>query len=277
MNGILGRLRAMNPLAHHITNLVTMNDCANATLAVGGSPVMTSNAEEASEMASMASALVLNMGTCDEAQYEAMALAAKAARRKGTPIVFDPVGAGATEYRRRLARRVMEELSPDIVKGNAAELSFLASLVSARLGARDRPRQRGVDSTGAAEALALRAVGEGYGCVAVATGAVDLAYASGQLWAVRGGVEEQGRVCGTGCMSASVLACLAAASGGDYLDAALSSCLIFKLAGEAARRRMASTGGGLSAFRWALMDELSLLRDEALEAAMPERCERLHA
>ncbi len=253
MGGFLKLVREHSPLVHHITNYVTMNDCANATLAIGGSPVMTASPDEAAEMASIASALVLNMGTCDEDQYRAMAEASGTARKRGIPVVFDPVGAGATAFRRRYALRVMEELAPDLVKGNAAELSFLAGSAS---------EQRGVDSTGSATRDALLAVRERYRCVAVATGPVDLACGEGGLVYVRGGNEELGRVCGTGCMSASVLACLAAVSAGNYLEAAVSCSLLMKLAGEEAQRRRMLKDGGLSSFRWALMDELGRVDDE---------------
>lgn len=265
-------LRAASPLIHHITNYVTMNDCANATLAIGGSPVMTAAVEEAPQMAALASALVLNMGTVDEGCLRAMLAAGRVAADRGIPVVFDPVGAGATEYRRNIALRIMEEIRPDIVKGNAAELSFLGGLASS---------QRGVDSRETAKADALFAVAARYGCVAVATGEQDYVCDGAELWAVRGGNPPLGRVCGTGCMSASLAASLAAVSGENLLQAALSSCLAMKLAGEEAERIALASGRGgtpgLSTFRWALMDALGRLDDLTLDARRAERCGVLDA
>jgi hydroxyethylthiazole kinase len=268
---IIELLRSKSPLIHHITNFVTMNDCANATLAVGGSPVMVSSAEEAPQMAALASALVLNMGTSDDANLAAMLAAGRVAKDRGIPVVFDPVGAGATAFRQRVSLRVMEEIRPDIVKGNAAELSFLGGLKSA---------QRGVDSLQTAKAEAMFAVASRFGCVAVATGEDDCVCDGAELWAVRGGNPTLGRVCGTGCMGASVIASLAAVSGGAYLHASLSGCLAMKLAGEEAERiaQAARPGGapGLSTFRWALMDALGWLDDAALDAARKAKCEAMH-
>lgn len=266
---LIETLRSASPLIHHITNYVTMNDCANATLAVGASPVMVSSPEEAPQMAALASALVLNMGTSDEAGIRAMLSAGRTAKDRGIPVVFDPVGAGATPYRQALSLRIMDEVRPDFVKGNAAELSFLGGLKSA---------QRGVDSLESAKAEALFTVASRYACVAVATGEADHVCDGKTLYLVRGGNPTLGRVCGTGCMSASVLASMAAVSPDAYLRAALSTCLAMKLAGEAAERAVSAASPdlapGLASFRVALMDNLSRMDDDALEAAW-DRCEAM--
>lgn len=98
----LTALRRERPLIHHITNFVTMDDCANATLAIGASPTMTNSVEEVAEMAGAAKALVLNLGTLQQWTLEAMVLAGKAAAANGVPIIFDPVGAGGTTFRTQL-------------------------------------------------------------------------------------------------------------------------------------------------------------------------------
>ena len=56
-------IHKMKPLVHHITNWVTIYDCANITRAFGGLPVMAHAREESGDMAGLASALVLNIGT----------------------------------------------------------------------------------------------------------------------------------------------------------------------------------------------------------------------
>jgi hydroxyethylthiazole kinase len=119
----LRELRERKPLVHQITNYVVMNETANATLALGALPVMAHAPQEVEEMASIAGALVLNIGTLSEDWIEAMLLAGKAARG---PIVLDPVGAGATRYRTETARRLLDELDIAVVRGNAAEIAILA-------------------------------------------------------------------------------------------------------------------------------------------------------
>src|SRR5689334_19110132 len=101
----LRRLRAEAPIVHNITNFVVMNTTANALLAIGASPVMAHSAHEVEEMVGIARALVLNIGTLDEDWVESMVLAGRAARKRGIPIVLDPVGAGATTYRTATAKR----------------------------------------------------------------------------------------------------------------------------------------------------------------------------
>src|SRR5438477_12627992 len=92
----LRELRDRKPLVHQITNYVVMNETANATLALGALPVMAHALEEVGEMAAIAGALVLNIGTLSPDWVEAMILAGQIANQRGTPVVLDPVGAGAT-------------------------------------------------------------------------------------------------------------------------------------------------------------------------------------
>src|SRR5207244_13130542 len=103
-------LREHRPLVHQITNYVVMNETANATLAIGALPVMAHAPQEVEEMAALAGALVLNIGTLSEHWVEAMVLAGRAANAAGAPVVLDPVGAGATRYRTQTAKRLLDEL-----------------------------------------------------------------------------------------------------------------------------------------------------------------------
>src|SRR5215207_7695463 len=159
----LRELRERKPLVHQITNYVVMNETANATLALGALPVMAHAPQEVEEMAAVAGALVLNIGTLSEHWIEAMLLAGKAA---GGPIVLDPVGAGATRYRTETAKQFLDELDVAVVRGNAAEIATLAG------------RQadiRGVESIGAVDAAEelAREAARSLGVVASVTGPID--------------------------------------------------------------------------------------------------------
>src|SRR5690349_7302241 len=135
-------LRERKPLVHQITNYVVMNETANATLALGALPVMAHAREEVEEMAPLAGALVLNIGTLSPPWVEAMISAGRAANGAGVPIVVDPVGAGATRYRTDTARRLLDELEVAVVRGNQAEIATLAGREA---------KIRGVESIGAGE------------------------------------------------------------------------------------------------------------------------------
>src|SRR3989339_600773 len=123
---LLKKVKEQKPLIHHITNWVTIYDCANIVRAIGALPVMAHAKEEAADMAKIASALVLNIGTLTNELIESMKLAGKAANEKGAPIVLDAVGVGATKLRDDKALELLKDLKIDIIKGNASEIAKLA-------------------------------------------------------------------------------------------------------------------------------------------------------
>jgi hydroxyethylthiazole kinase len=93
---------------------------------VGALPVMAHAAEEVEEMAAIASALVLNIGTLSSHWIEAMLLAGAAASARGLPVVLDPVGAGATELRTTTSRRLLDVA--ELARTAARELGVVASV-----------------------------------------------------------------------------------------------------------------------------------------------------
>ncbi|HXZ99844.1 MAG TPA: hydroxyethylthiazole kinase [Candidatus Binatia bacterium] len=220
----LSAIRAAPPLIHQITNYVVMNETANLTLAIGASPVMAHALGEVEEMASVASALVLNIGTLSPEWVEAMVLAGRAANRHGAPVVLDPVGAGATRLRTEAARRILGEVSIAIVRGNAAELAALAG---------ESAEIRGVDSLSSAEPGELaRRASRALGCTVAVTGPVDHVAGPGGRVAVSNGVPMLGRVTGTGCMASAMCGCFAAVNPDDPLRAAAEALAAFGVAAE---------------------------------------------
>ena len=167
--GRLETLRKVVPLVHCITNYVTVNDVANVLLAIGGSPIMADEAEEVEDIVALSSALVLNMGTLNRRTIGSMLAAGKRANELGVPVVFDPVGAGASDLRNRTARELLSQVKLTVLRGNLSELSFVAGLSAST---------RGVDSSLADQdkdgAQVARAVARRYGCVAAVTGAVEI-------------------------------------------------------------------------------------------------------
>src|SRR6266516_4079250 len=163
----LAAIRERKPLIHQITNYVVMNETANVTLAIGALPVMAHAVEEVEEMASVAGALVLNIGTLSHQWIDAMLLAGKAANAAGVPVVLDPVGVGATRLRTETAKRILDEVDVAVLRGNAAEVAALAG-VEAEI--------RGVESIGAAAegAELARKAARTLGVVASVTGPTDV-------------------------------------------------------------------------------------------------------
>src|SRR4030042_3454365 len=118
----LEEVRRQAPLVHNITNYVVMNLTAHALLAVGASPVMAHAPEEVEDMVNIASALVINIGTLSEPWIASMTKAARQAKKKGIPIIYDPVGAGATPYRTRSIHELLQAAAPTILRGNGSEI-----------------------------------------------------------------------------------------------------------------------------------------------------------
>ncbi len=251
---IFADVRQKKPLVHHITNYVTVNDCANITLSLGAAPVMAHAPEEVADMVTFAGALVLNIGTLDNNQVASMILAGKAAGKQGIPIILDPVGAGATSFRTRIACQLIDELDISIIKGNAGEIGTLAG--------RDA-RVRGVDSGGVTgnPTDICREYAEESGVIVAMSGPVDLVSDGKEVLEVRNGHSMMGRISGTGCMASSVTGGCAAVTS-DLLSSTVTALALFGLAGEMAAKKAAGPGS----FRIALHDCLAVLEPADLAA-----------
>ena len=250
----LRELRDRKPLVHQITNYVVMNETANATLALGALPVMAHAREEVEEMAGLASALVLNIGTLSEQWIEAMVLAGGAASSHGIPVVLDPVGAGATAYRTDTARRILDEVRVTVLRGNAGEV---ATLVGADA------EVRGVESiaSGLEPAELAREAGRQLGLVASVTGPVDHVSDGERTLAVANGDPLLAAVTGTGCMSSAVTGCFLPAKPDDPLGAAAEALAAFGVAAEDA----AAEADGPGTFHARLYDALAALDPGTLD------------
>jgi hydroxyethylthiazole kinase len=250
----LRRLREAKPLVHQITNYVVMNETANATLALGALPVMAHAREEVGELAPLANALVLNIGTLSPAWVEAMVIAGQAANRAGTPVVLDPVGAGATAYRTDTAKRLLDEVEVAVLRGNAGEV---ATLVGAQA------EVRGVESiaAGLEPGELAREAARSLGVVASVTGPVDHVSDGERTIAVENGHPLLASITGTGCMSSAITGCFLAVRPDEPLAAAAEALVAFGVAGEDA----AVGARGPGSFHVALYDALAALDPGTLD------------
>lgn len=253
---LLAAVRARRPLVHHITNWVTISECAAVTRAFGAAPVMAHAVEEAAEMTSLADALVLNIGTLDRPVVEAMKRAAQAANRKGIPVVLDACGAGATPFRDQACRELLETARLDVLKGNASEIARLAGAAV---------QTRGVDSGTVEhdlEAL-VRGLAAARKATVVVTGKVDLvADAAGGVYHVANGHPLMGECVGTGCMAASAIGVFAAVSPRDLAAGAAAGLACYEIAAEL----VAHATAGPADFKLRLVDAIHHLRAENVTA-----------
>jgi len=250
----LNAIRAGKPLVHNITNLVVMNETANAILCLGALPIMAHALDEVEEMVGIASALVLNIGTLEPEWIEAMVKAGWRANEKGIPIVLDPVGAGATKLRTDSSKRLLRELQISIVRGNAGEVAALAGVAS---------EVRGVESISASEPIdqIAQKFASAFGCSAAITGPVDTVSDGKRLAKISNGDAMLSKVVGTGCMSSVIVASFAAVDPDPFM-AAVGGLTAFGIAGEMAA---AVSGGKPGTFHMELYNALCALTPEEIE------------
>ena len=194
---ILQNVAAKAPLVHCITNYVTVNDCANILLACGGSPIMADDENEVEEITSICNALVLNIGTLNTRTIESMRRAGLRANALGHPVVFDPVGAGASALRTGTAQSLLRDVRFCVVRGNSSEIRTLA---------RGAGTTRGVDADAADAAteqtlddavLFVKTFSRQTGAVVAMTGAIDLVGDAETCYIIRNGCPEMGKITGT--------------------------------------------------------------------------------
>ena len=228
------------PLVHNITNYVAMNFSANALLAIGASPVMSHAAEEVAEMALMAGALVINIGTLDAEWIESMIIAGKTKHNTGGVVIIDPVGVGATVYRTKTAWRIIEECHPDIIRGNASEIM---ALLNADV------KSKGVDSSCSSDDAVDSALklANRTGAIVVISGEIDYITNGKRVEKISNGSRMMPCVTAMGCTASSMVGAFAAVNA-NHFDASLHAMALMGIAGEIAARNSAGPGSLLTNF-----------------------------
>ncbi|KAG8166042.1 hypothetical protein KVR01_004594 [Diaporthe batatas] len=250
------------PLSHNMTNLVVQNFAANVALAIGASPIMANYGEEAADLAKLGGALVINMGTVTPEGLENYKKALRAYNAAGRPVVFDPVGAGATAVRRAAVKSILSAGYIDVIKGNESEIKTVWA--SGNNSAGHTESQRGVDSSSTLsdqdKAHLVRALAAREQAVVVMTGKTDVISDGVRVVANQNGHEYLGMVTGTGCTLGTTISAFVAACppGGDMLAYVVAGTLLFEIAAEQAAAEHSVRGPGT--FVPAFLDALYRIR-----------------
>ncbi|KAF8198122.1 thiamine biosynthetic bifunctional enzyme Thi4 [Pholiota molesta] len=263
---LMTEIRKQSPLVHQITNTVVATQSANVTLAVGASPIMATEPREMEDMARIAGALLVNIGTMRVEALEGMLLAGTFANKYRKPIVFDPVGMGASAYRKENVRTLLDTWQASVIKGNAGELAALAGTTEVE--------SRGVDSVGPGfkdpEAFVKR-LAKRERCVIVLTGPTDYISDGERVAILQNGPEVLGRITGSGCILGSIIASFCSGKSnrshsqlipGDMFTAAITGVLVLTIAAELAVESGSVKGPGT--FLPALIDALWMLTPEQI-------------
>ncbi|OZU88884.1 hydroxyethylthiazole kinase [Virgibacillus indicus] len=244
---IINDVRKRSPLIHHLTNQVVMNFTANGLLSFGGTPIMAKAEEEASDMASIADGVLINIGTLKPSELRAMILAGKAANKKGIPVVLDPVGVAATSFRTSAVKEILNEVELTVIKGNAGELAQLVQIPW---------ETKGVESIGDgnAEEIAVK-VAKTYQTAAIVTGKTDVICSGETISLNDTGHALLTKITGAGCLLGSILtACLTTKH--SIEKQALAAVEFYGLAAEYAASQKEVFGPG--SFLPRFIDALSL-------------------
>ena len=203
----IGYVKSTSPNVHCLTNVVTMQDVANMLLASGGSAIMAQDEKEMEEITQISSATLINMGVPSDEKIAAYIVAGKTANRLGHPVVFDPVGVGASNYRKSCAEKVLKNVNPDIIRCNQEEAKVL-------LGLNREIRSNGVESsiklTESEQEKTAIALANKFNTIAFISGSLDTISDGNIVLKIDGGDSRMRKVSGTGCMLSALCALFAA-------------------------------------------------------------------
>lgn len=264
MSKLLSELRERRPLVHCMTNIVVANFQANGLLSLGASPVMADAPEEAGEMAAAASCTVLNIGTLHRESLEAMEMAGKAANGAGNPVVLDPVGAGATQFRRDAISRLLGAVDVTLIRCNAGELAAIADVDWRASGVDAGEGEMDVESVAAQ-------VAHQYRCLVAVTGETDVLTDGERIVRISGGHPVMSRITGAGCLLSAVCGAFLAVDKEDSFRSVAEALAFYKAAGERAAETSSLPGSFLPAF----IDRLAVLGDGDFK--VPEPTEEVRA
>ncbi|WP_458404898.1 hydroxyethylthiazole kinase [Methanobrevibacter sp.] len=264
----LTQIREKNALTHCITNSVTINDCANAVLAIGGSPFMAEDAEELEEVVTIADVLVINIGKLSKNQIESMHISSKTANKTNTPIILDPVGVGVTKLRNKTTMDLIENYNITAIRGNITEIKAIAEL-SGILDESNTAKGVDVNIDDIITEENLKANGDlicelaaKLNTTILASGPIDILSDGKTTVAIDNGDEMMPLITGSGCMLSSIVgSCI---GGSNPFDGSLVAILAMNIAGERARAKVNENDEGTGSFRTYLIDYLYKTDSETL-------------
>ena len=265
------------PLTHCITNFVTVNDCANAILAIGASPIMAEELDEVEEIINISDALVINIGTLKHPQIEAMKISSAQANKTNIPITLDPVGVGVSKLRNNTTIDLINNYNISAIRGNITEIKTIAKLFNVT---DETNTAKGVDVCNddiitkdnlKANGKIIAKTAEKLNTVILASGPIDILSDGKTTIAIYGGDEMMPLITGSGCMLSSIVgSCIGAT---NPFDGTLLAILAMNKAGEKARANVDEENLGTGSFRTLLID--ALYKTDAEELANESKIEIL--
>lgn len=264
----LENVRKNNPLTHCITNSVTINDCANAVLAIGGSPIMAEDEEEMKEVVEIVDVLVINIGKLSKEQIKAMNVSAAHATKTNTPIILDPVGAGISQLRNNTIKYLVENNNITAIRGNISEIKAIANIIGLL---NTESAAKGVDVSEddiisrdnlEINGNLVKELAKKLDTVIIASGPLDIISNGETTVVLDNGDEMMPLITGSGCMLTSIVGSCVAVN--DPFEGSILASIAMSLAGEKARKQVDENDLGTGSFRTFLIDCLYKTNVESL-------------
>ena len=265
---IMDNVKIQKPLVHCITNSVTMNDCANAILAVHGSPIMADEIKEVEDITSICQAVVINIGTLNERTVEAMIKAGQKANALNHPVILDPVGAGASSFRSETTFRLLDKIQFSVIRGNISEIKTVYQGIGTTKGVdadiNDIVNEENLDET----IDFARELSQRTGAIIAITGAIDIIADANHATIIRNGCSNMSRITGTGCMLSAILGAYVAVNQDSMFDTVSCAVALMGYSGELAQQKVQQQDAGTGSLRVYLIDALSTMTAEKLNGGI---------
>ena len=272
----LKNMKEKVPLADCITNYVTINDCANAILAIGGSPIMGDNPIEIEGFVEISDVLVINLGAITKDQVEAIKIGSDYGKKTNTPIVLDPVGVGISQLRNEIILELINDSKLSTIRGNMSEIKAIAKLVDLKEMQKmqkneNETKSKGVDVSEGDEITKenlkingkiVKELAKEIDTVIIASGAIDIISDGKSTYACENGDSIMPKITGSGCMLTSIVGSFCGAN--EPLIGGLAATISMGIAGEKAGKYVREEKSGTGTFRVKLIDYLSKIDEEIL-------------
>lgn len=265
MREIFNNLKSKSSIVHCITNYVTVNDLANIILSSGASPIMADDKEEVKEIVAIASSLVINIGTLNSRTVDSMILAGKRANELNIPVILDPVGVGASEFRQRTTEKLLEEIKFSVIKGNASEIKFLYNKELSKSGV-DASIEDIINHSNIDDYISMgKDISRKYNSIIAITGPIDIITDGSESYIVENGNSYMEKITGAGCMLGGLIGGVVGSNPEMVLESVVLGIIIMGLAGDYAKKYIDDNNLGTSSFRTSLIDNIGLIKYENIE------------
>lgn len=252
---IKNKIKNDKPLIHCLTNHITINDCANIVLAVGGKPIMAEHCEEVAEITFASKALAVNLGSISENRMKSIMISGEVCYKNNIPSIIDVVGVSCSSLRLKFANNFITSFKPSVIKGNMSEIKAIYGLDIKSKGVDVNDEDITTKDTIESNIQIVKTLASKTNSVVVSTGAIDIISNGSETYIIENGCQELSMITGTGCMLNTLIATYISCK--DILYSAILGTVIMGISGEVSKNAK-----GIGTFKIDLLDNISTITEE---------------